>query len=231
MEDKSMAGRGNWYVKLQEAEYALLKTPAQLCVYLAIKSHCGNGKLERDLSIREIASRAKLTKSSIAKPIEELCEIGLIEIKGEISRVGGKSPIYKCPIAGQLSVLKQDTKAQESVLNQEKSVQIQDESVPIASSNNAQTNKQTTQSAVDELISLIPHEVKEENGKFFIKTKSGWKKINSPIAYLNSIKKSSAQIENITPGEYQLSNGNWLIVDMGGSQKEITHEQYMGGTQ
>ncbi len=130
-----------WFVILWEQECELLQSASEETVYCAIKSYCQNGKGQKDLSDRDIAKRAKLSKSNIKGHLENLINRGLVVIVGEKTRVGGTVPIYYCPIAEKLSVLYQDSRSQKSVPMQSESVPPQNESVPTSASKLQQSNK------------------------------------------------------------------------------------------
>ena len=94
------------YVILQLEELEMKIPLGEKNVYAGIKSFCANGKGEATLSIRDIAKRSGTSKSTVSRNIPGLLKKGLVEITGEGTGVGGRSPTYKikCPEMGQLRV-------------------------------------------------------------------------------------------------------------------------------
>ncbi len=84
-----------YFVKMQQNEFEIKLTPAELMVYLSIKSYLGNGKIELALSSRDIAFRTSLSQSHIPWITKKLIKKGLIRIIGKEGRRGGMCPIYQ----------------------------------------------------------------------------------------------------------------------------------------
>lgn len=83
-----------WFVILKESEVESCKSSAQVLVYMAIKSHCGNGKFERGISLREISKRSKFSVGWTKSIIDELKTQGLVSTHGTELRRGGSVEVF-----------------------------------------------------------------------------------------------------------------------------------------
>ena len=104
----------NWFVILQQSEIEILQTPTQIAVFSAIKSYSGNGKKKVGLSLRDIASRCKVSAEGVRSIVPKLVKLRLVKITGKEGRRGGQVPMYqvstqltvnysKCQPSGQLN--------------------------------------------------------------------------------------------------------------------------------
>ncbi|OIO12839.1 hypothetical protein COV53_03195 [Candidatus Gottesmanbacteria bacterium CG11_big_fil_rev_8_21_14_0_20_37_11] len=110
----------NWYVKIQQAEVEqfTLGEHIERLIYEAIKSYCGNGKLNVGLSIRDIAKRATLSYSTVFRHLPNLLNKNIIKIVGQNKRLGGTVNVYQVLLTETLSVADN----QESVAGSKESV-------------------------------------------------------------------------------------------------------------
>lgn len=115
-----------WFYIIHQGEFEVMNSGSQLLVYAAIKSYCANGKREYGISIRNIAGRAKVSKSEVARTIPELVDLGLMEIVGKNNVRGGKVDVYKVSSPGTVKRVKSPSQGQ---LKKE-SVPPRSESVP-----------------------------------------------------------------------------------------------------
>lgn len=83
------------YVVYQKCEMDLKLSPAELMVYLSIKSYCANGKREFGLSSRMITVRTSLSQPYIIKITQKLIDKGVVKITGNEGHLGGNIPIYQ----------------------------------------------------------------------------------------------------------------------------------------
>ena len=123
--------KGEWFVILKERENDLCRTPAQIAIYMAIKSFCGNGKLKRGLSLREISKRSKYSVGWTKSIIEELKTQGLVFTHGTETRRGGNVEVFSVGT----------DKESQSVPPARESVPTVGRSVPEIGINNLQSNK------------------------------------------------------------------------------------------
>lgn len=83
-----------WFVILNESESVKCETPAQLLVYLAVKSFCSNGRSKKGISLREISSRSKYSVGWTKPVIEQLKKKGLVFTHGTETRRGGTVEVF-----------------------------------------------------------------------------------------------------------------------------------------
>jgi len=126
--------RTGWFVYLRQWENERFKTSTQSGVYLAIKSYCSDGKRDYPLSIRDICKRTKVSRGWISTVIKELIRLGMIEIVGKKTRVGGSVDIFHIKCASS-KTLKDEKVSSEQTLTSQESVHSQEKSVhPVAES-------------------------------------------------------------------------------------------------
>lgn len=83
------------YVVYQKCEMDFKLSPAELMVYLSIKSYCANGKREFGLSSRMIAERTSLSQPYVIEITRKLIHRGIVRIAGREGHLGGNIPVYQ----------------------------------------------------------------------------------------------------------------------------------------
>lgn len=84
-----------WFVILQQDELEKMTTPAQVLVYMAIKSYTANGVKEIGLSLRDIQKRCHFTIGWMKPVIQELIDLGLVFRVGTLKRFGGQVQVFR----------------------------------------------------------------------------------------------------------------------------------------
>lgn len=92
-----------WFVTMFQNEVKVFDNPYERLVYEAVKSFCGNGKIEAACSTREIAKRASVSQTTVYRFIPLLISKNYISQVGELERIGGTIPIYKVILAESVS--------------------------------------------------------------------------------------------------------------------------------
>lgn len=114
---------------MQQKEIEAFNSPFERLVYEAIKSFCGNGKIEGEASYFEIATRANVSKMTVARYLPLLIKMGLVKIIGKIKRVGGTVNKYRVFPETVKSVTGSDSLLEKSVTQRYESVTPSGESV------------------------------------------------------------------------------------------------------
>lgn len=118
-----MAKNKKWFVIMWEDEINMFKVGElfERAIYESIKSYCGNGKLEIDLSSRQIAARANVSYMSVQRYLPNLLKKGMVTITGKKPRVGGVVNIYKVALADTLTGTGRATKKEKTGTTREES--------------------------------------------------------------------------------------------------------------
>lgn len=132
-----------WFVILNQWEIEKCSSSAQIVIFMAIKSFCGNGKLKRGISVREITARSKYSIGWVRRVVVELREIGLVFTHGTETRRGGSVEVFS--VGTEVN--------NQSVPLAEGSVQPVSRSVPSLGTNLQQSNKAIKEKELDNTFS------------------------------------------------------------------------------
>lgn len=192
------------YVVYQKCEMDFKLSPAELMVYLSIKSYCANGKREFGLSSRMIMERTSLSQPYVIEITRKLIVRGIVRNTGSEGHLGGNIPVYQVIFPVISKVITPDiSNSKISDNHSEESDRSTEESDNYSGSQTIQSKKVTKENVVDinsesielskskqKILQVKGEKARQSNLGLEVFVGNNWKTINHPIAYAKTLPES-----------------------------------------